>query len=398
MKRVLSILLSVLLAFALCAPASAVDGGQFTDVPEGAWYTRYVRLASQSNLMKGNPDGTFDPEGKLPAAQAITIAARLHNRYSSTGDYIGPEGSPWYQTYVDYAERNGILPPGAAYDYNSPICRADFALLISRALPDVVLPAVNDVEDGDIPDMTQTAPIVAAAGALIDSGALDSGSVNSAAWEFTLLDDSGMAEDAAAAAVYRLYRAGILSGNDKYGTFAPASGIKRSEVAAILSRVLDPSLRQHLELEERPVSLTPMDQLANRRSLQKRASAAELAQAYESAREIVEPLANLGREAQLYGVAIAVRAITESQVTYSMSAPHYNDPYGFFVLHTASCAGSTRATGLCLNMLGIPYEHVNEDGYTHQWARVDMGGSCWICDAFGLCCGPEPAPYEHPFL
>lgn len=54
-----------------------------------------------------------------------------------------------------------------------------------------------------------------------------------------------------------------------------------------------------------------------------------------------------------------------------METPHYNDPYGYFILHTASCAGSTRATGLCLN---------------------------WICDPFGLYCGPEEAPYEHPYL
>ena len=48
-------------------------------------------------------------------------------------------------------------------------------------------------------------------------------------------------------------------------------------------------------------------------------------------------------------------------------------------------------------MLGIPYEHVNENQYTHQWCRVDMGGGVyWICDAYGLYCGPEFAPYQHP--
>ena len=54
--------------------------------------------------------------------------------------------------------------------------------------------------------------------------------------------------------------------------------------------------------------------------------------------------------------------MSENEVSYSMETPHYSDVYGFFVDKTASCAGATRATGLCLNQLGIPYEHVNEGG------------------------------------
>jgi hypothetical protein len=45
------------------------------------------------------------------------------------------------------------------------------------------------------------------------------------------------------AAVYTLYRAGIIAGSDEYGTFNPDSKIKRSEVAAILVRILDSSKR-----------------------------------------------------------------------------------------------------------------------------------------------------------
>jgi hypothetical protein len=112
----------------------------------------------------------------------------------------------------------------------------------------------------------------------------------------------------------------------------------------------------------------------------------------------VEPLANLSREAQLCGIALVIRVITESEITYSMSTPHYNDPYGFFVLKVGSCAGCTRATGLCLNMLGISYEHVNADQYSHQWPRVNVNGTYWICDSYGLYCAPETAPYKHPYL
>ena len=114
--------------------------------------------------------------------------------------------------------------------------------------------------------------------------------------------------------------------------------------------------------------------------------------------EIVTPLADLSREEQLLGIAIALRSMFDSGMLYSSSGEHYSDPYGYFVLGMASCAGCTRATGLCLNILGIPYEHVNENQWSHQWCRVDVDGTYWICDAYGLYCGPEPAPYTHPYL
>lgn len=142
--------------------------------------------------------------------------------------------------------------------------------------------------------------------------------------------------------------------------------------------------------------LVPLNKLANLSSLRKKATNEELAQAYNVAAQIVTPYIGLSRQEQLTGIAAELRSLYDNGMTYSVSAPHYNDPYGYFVLHTASCAGCARATGLCLNMLGIPYEHVNPNQYKHQWCRVDVGGEYWICDAYGLYCGPEPAPYAHP--
>ena len=120
--------------------------------------------------------------------------------------------------------------------------------------------------------------------------------------------------------------------------------------------------------------------------------------AYQEAVNLVLPVALSSREEQLTYIAAALRERFDSGMSYSMDADHYNDPYGYFVLGSASCAGCTRATGLCLNVLGIPYEHVNENQYSHQWCRVPVGDTYWICDAYGLYCGPEPAPYQHPYL
>ena len=123
----------------------------------------------------------------------------------------------------------------------------------------------------------------------------------------------------------------------------------------------------------------------------------EFEKAYAKALEIVTPLMGLSRQDQLYGIASALRYLVDTGYTgYSMSAKHYNDPYGYLVLGVASCAGCVRTTGLCLNILGISYEHVNESKYTHQWARVKVGSEYWICDAYGLYVGPEPGVRKHP--
>lgn len=148
-----------------------------------------------------------------------------------------------------------------------------------------------------------------------------------------------------------------------------------------------------------PSGLIAPANLANISSLKKRCTNEEFQAAYNVAVEIVTPLIGLSREEQLIGIAEAIRNLFDSgRVQYSVEAPHYDDPYGYFVTGVGSCAGCARATGLCLNMLNIPYEHVNENQWSHQWCRVNVNGVYWICDAYGLYVGPEWEPYKHPYL
>jgi transglutaminase-like putative cysteine protease len=58
-----------------------------------------------------------------------------------------------------------------------------------------------------------------------------------------------------AAPIYKLYNAGIVSGSDAYGTFHPASNIKRSEVAMIALNMADQSRRKAPELKVEEVTL-----------------------------------------------------------------------------------------------------------------------------------------------
>lgn len=220
-KRILSALLVVALFLTAFANVSAADrnsldnfqkqasytAGQFADVASGAWYEDNVKSAYELSLMVGTSGTAFDPEGQLSIAQAVTIAARLHNVYAGNGETFAP-GTPWYQVYMDYAAIHGMLVPADYPDPEALATRAEYAAILSAAFPDEALTPLNTVNA--IPDVPADADY--------------------------------------ASAVLRLYRAGILKGNDESGTFAPDRGINRAEVAAMVTRMADPALRLRFTL------------------------------------------------------------------------------------------------------------------------------------------------------
>ncbi len=175
----------------------------FADVSPDDWFYGNVKSAFEYGLMIGKENDLFDAEGNVTAAETLTIAARLHAIYH-TGETDFEETSPWYAAYADYCLENGIADP-AEYDPDAPVTRAQFAVILANAMPDEAWESVMTVDDDAIPDVRMT--------------------------------------DDFSEAVYKLYRAGVLVGNDSLGTFAPDSSIRRSEVAAIVTRMALPALR-----------------------------------------------------------------------------------------------------------------------------------------------------------
>jgi uncharacterized protein YjdB len=130
-------------------------------------------------------------------------------------------------------------------------------------------------------------------------------------------------------------------------------------------------------------------------SLKKGMTTKQYAEAYAVAKGIVNEYKDKDIIEQLEGVALEV-SIIHASGKYSMTAKHYNNVYGALVLKCSSCAGVTRAVGLCLTILGIPYEHVNENKYKHQWCRVYMKKykEYWVVDGQVALVAPEPHPYD----
>lgn len=145
----------------------------------------------------------------------------------------------------------------------------------------------------------------------------------------------------------------------------------------------------------KPVAIT---KLQCYKSYRKYMTKAQFKKAYNKALKMVLPAGDLSKKEQLRYVTGVLRAYFDQNMSYTSSKPHYNDPYGYLCLKRASCAGCARTTGLCLNILGIKYEHVNENKWTHQWCRVKVGSQYWIADPYGMYCGKEPAKRKHPYL
>ena len=146
MKKLLSLVLSLALAFSLCVPAMAASesmanfqkmatyNNQFSDVSASYWATPSIKLCYEYGFMKGTTPKQFSPTGALTVAEAIVMADRLHEIYT-TGQSTLTNGEPWYQTYVDYAIENGIVQSGDFTSYTAKATRGQMAYLFSRALP-----------------------------------------------------------------------------------------------------------------------------------------------------------------------------------------------------------------------------------------------------------------------
>lgn len=182
--------------------------GLFSDADPEGWYFENVVAAYEFALMEGMGDGTFGVGASLKLSEALALACRMHNiYYGGSGRFDQAKDENWYTVYEDYATKYGIIQKGA-YDLTKDATRAQFAAIISAALPDAALKPINDV--GELPDMK--------------------------------------ADDPRLPAILRLYNAGILTGVDEQGNFRPDAFIPREQIAAMATRVADPALRKAFTL------------------------------------------------------------------------------------------------------------------------------------------------------
>ena len=194
--------------FNYTVPGTTVSS--YSDVKSSDWFYGSVASASKMGLIQGFTDGTFRPTANLTYAQTIKLAACMNQLYTS-GSVTLTNGSPnWYDSYVDYCQYHGIISSDFAATVrskaNQNIDRQTYVEVFANSLPDAALSARNSIPDNSLPDVKK-----------------GSAYYNS---------------------IYKLYRAGVLVGNDPRGTFAPEKDITRAEVSAIVVRMMDATQRK----------------------------------------------------------------------------------------------------------------------------------------------------------
>lgn len=182
----------------------------FQDVSADAWYAGAVKSAYEMAMMNGVSESEFLVSGNVTIAQSICMAARIHSIYYNDGyDFTAADGEAWYMPYVNYARANNMLAgkydfrANSGINYDQEALRVQFAEILSAALPDDQLTALKQTTV--IPDVP-----------------------------------AGSGE-ARFEAVYQLYNAGVLNGDGE--GFKPWRTITRAEVAAVVSRMGDATLR-----------------------------------------------------------------------------------------------------------------------------------------------------------
>jgi len=191
--------------------------GQYSDVPATHTFSENAKAGYEFGIMQGY--GTsFGVSSNITRLASVIIACRLNSYYYNGADNISKTYSgTTEERHKAYAKDHGILCDFD--DLSKSATRAEFAAILSSALPDEALAPMNTVADNGIPDVSMDTPY--------------------------------------AADIYRLYRAGILNGSDSIGTFYPDSNITRGAACAIATRMCDAALRKSVNLVvDYPTSLS----------------------------------------------------------------------------------------------------------------------------------------------
>lgn len=191
---------------------------RFEDVAAGDWFAPGVAVCVNDGLMIGVGDSRFAPDKTLTAPECLTLALRLNGlreRWDMWFPWEAPEdwgaeyGDAWWRgslyTMGRLRDSEGVDWPGmealcADTPEEKPVTRLTFAKALAEVTGDLAAVRTMDA----LPDLPRTP------------------------------ENEG---------IYTLYEAGVLTGVDDTGAFAPEATLTRAQAAAMLARVLDPALR-----------------------------------------------------------------------------------------------------------------------------------------------------------
>ena len=128
---------------------------KFSDMAGAGWAAGYIGYCANAELVKGYPDGTFKPSGKITGYEVLAMILRAVG-YDKNGEFSGAD---WALNVAKYAEQLGILKNVAkTTNLGAPATRELVAEMLFQAIQkDMVTytPAFGYVTD-KVADLKQT--------------------------------------------------------------------------------------------------------------------------------------------------------------------------------------------------------------------------------------------------
>ncbi|MDN5347746.1 MAG: hypothetical protein PWP65_1310 [Clostridia bacterium] len=130
---------SALLVRALNLPV-ATDSTTFKDVDGNEWYANYIAAAAQAGLFKGYEDNTFRPDKSITREELATILVRVLDLVSPSDEKLpfndADKVSSWAKKSVAAAIDAGLIKgyPDGTFQPQTCTKRAECAVMIYRAL------------------------------------------------------------------------------------------------------------------------------------------------------------------------------------------------------------------------------------------------------------------------
>ena len=103
---------------------------KFSDMAGAGWAQGYIGYCANAELVKGYPDGTFKPSGKVTGYEVLAMILRAVG-YDKNGEFSGAD---WALHVAQTAQQAGVLKNVKGIDLNAPATRELVAELLFRAV------------------------------------------------------------------------------------------------------------------------------------------------------------------------------------------------------------------------------------------------------------------------
>ena len=116
--------------------ANSTQANSLSDVSRGQWFNHAISTLSSMGIVKGNPDGTFNPDAPITRAEFAAIAARFDDKNTNTTSNFSDIASHWAKDEIGVAANKGWINgyPDSTFRPDQYITRAEAMTLVNRVL------------------------------------------------------------------------------------------------------------------------------------------------------------------------------------------------------------------------------------------------------------------------